>query len=253
MASEGQVVLIHGAWAASWVWDSLLDGLRDAGYSPHAVNLPGNGTDAMPAAEVTFAGYVRHVVNLIDRMEGPVHLVGHSGGGITATAVAEQCAERIASVSYVAGMMLPSGLGFAELCARMSAELPGDSGIVPWLQRSSCGHGTQVPSDAACAVFFHDAPAPDALRAARAMTVQPDGGRDMVAHWTAARFGRLPRLYVEATRDRSVLPVVQQRMQQLVPGATVVRLNCGHVPQLAAPAKLLRSLLDFFARHPQPV
>ncbi|HAQ86139.1 MAG TPA: esterase, partial [Pseudomonas sp.] len=31
---ERHVVLIHGAWAGSWVWDGLLDGLRSAGFTP---------------------------------------------------------------------------------------------------------------------------------------------------------------------------------------------------------------------------
>jgi pimeloyl-ACP methyl ester carboxylesterase len=102
-------------------------------------------------------------------------------------------------------------------------------------------------------VFFHDAPAQAAITAARRLTVQPDGGRDIAAHWSAERFGRLPRLYIEAAQARSVLPQVQQRMQQLVPGAERVRLDCGHAPQLAMQDALVAALLDLFARHPEPV
>lgn len=245
------VVLIHGAWAGSWVWDGLLDGLRDAGHEPHAVDLPGNGHDATPLHEVSLERYLTHLGQLLETLEGPLHLVGHSGGGVTATAVAERYAERVAGVSYIAGMMLPSGMGFAELCAELVRDFPEVSGIGPYLQ--AVPGGSRVPSDAACAVFFHDAPAQAAVTAARRLTVQPEGGRDIAAHWTSARFGRLPRLYIEAARDRSVLPLVQQRMQQLVPGAERVVLDCGHAPQLAAPEALLASLLDFFARHPHPV
>ncbi|TCD19970.1 alpha/beta fold hydrolase [Pseudomonas sp. IC_126] len=245
------IVLIHGAWAGSWVWDSLLDGLHSAGHKHHAVDLPGNGSDATPLAEVSLERYVEHVGALIETLDGPVHLVGHSGGGVTATALAERYAERIAGVAYVAGMMLPSGMRFAELCAELSRDFPEVSGIGPYLQPAV--GGSRVPGDAACAVFFHDAPASAAVRAARRLTVQPDGGRDIAAHWTAGRFGRLPRLYLEAAQDRSVLPLVQQRMQQLVPGAERTVLDCGHAPQLAAPEALLAALLDFFAHHPNPV
>ncbi|RRV70147.1 alpha/beta fold hydrolase [Stutzerimonas stutzeri] len=245
------VVLIHGAWAGSWVWDSLQDGLRDAGHRPRAVDLPGNGSDATPLAEVSLQRYVEHVGALIETLSGPIHLVAHSGGGITATAVAERYAERIAGVTYVAGMMLPSGMGFGELCAELAPDFPEVSGIGPYLEAAP--GGSRVPGDAACALFFHDAPAQAAIAAARRLTVQPNGGRDVAAQWTAARFGRLPRLYIEATQDRSVLPRVQQRMQQLVPGAEHVRLDCGHAPQLAMPDALLAALLDFFARHPHPV
>ncbi|HCA65803.1 MAG TPA: alkyl salicylate esterase, partial [Pseudomonas sp.] len=116
------IVLIHGAWAGSWVWDSLQDGLRSAGHRPHALDLPGNGSDATPLAEVSLQRYVEHVGALIETLPGPIHLVAHSGGGITATAVAERYAERIAGVTYVAGMMLPSGMGFGELCAELARD-----------------------------------------------------------------------------------------------------------------------------------
>lgn len=247
---DRHVVLIHGAWAGSWVWDGLLDGIRAAGYTPHAVDLPGNGSDDTPASAVSLDVYAAHVAALIDRLDGPIQLVAHSGGGLTATAVAELRAERIAGVSYVAGMMLPSGRSFAEACAELVSTAPEVSGVGPFLQRSADGLGTRVPSEIACALFFHDVPLPQALAAAEHLCPQPDGGRAVVAHWTPERFGRLPRLYIECSADRSVVPAVQKWMQELVPGAERATLNCGHAPQLAAPDALLAALLPFFSRHP---
>lgn len=250
---ERHVVLIHGAWAGSWVWDGLLDGLRSAGFTPHAVDLPGNGSDDTPAAAVSLDLYASHVCALIDQLEGPVQVVAHSGGGMTATAVAERRAERLAGLSYVAGMMLPSGLSFAEACGELVSTAPEVSGVGPFLERSADGLGTRVPAEIACALFFHDVQLPQALAAAQRLGIQPDGGRAVVARWTAERFGRVPRLYIECSTDRSVVPAVQRWMQELVPGAERVTLDCGHAPQLAAPDRLLNSLLPFFSRHPGPV
>ncbi|EQM77122.1 alpha/beta fold hydrolase [Stutzerimonas stutzeri] len=251
--AERHVVLIHGAWAGSWVWNGLLDGLRAGGFRPHAIDLPGNGCDDTPAEAVSLERYVEHVAELIAELRGPVHLVAHSGGGITATAVAERLAERVAGVAYVAGMMLPSGQGFAELCAELQQDFPEVSGVGPYLQRSAEELGSVVPAEVACALFFHDAPAPQALAAARRLVMQPDGGRTCHASWSPDRFGRVPRLYIECSADRSVVPAVQQEMQRRVPGAERVVLPCGHAPQLAAPDVLLEALLDFFSRHPTPV
>jgi len=39
-------------------------------------------------------------------------------------------------------------------------------------------------------------------------------------------------------QDRSVVLGVQRRMQALVPGAEVLSMDTGHVPQLAAPVGL---------------
>jgi len=71
----------------------------------------------------------------------------------------------------------------------------------------------------------------------------------LIPTWSPERFGRLPRLYVEAKKDRSVVLPVQRRMQQLVPGAEVVSLDTGHVPQVAAPEAVASALAAFAASH----
>ena len=106
--------------------------------------------------------------------------------------------------------------------------------------------------EAALAYFFHDCPPADAVAAAQRLTPQPDGGRTVRAHLTAERFGRVPRLYIEADADRSVIPACQRRMQALVPGAQVVTIPTGHAPQLATPELLAEALIPFLsgAEHP---
>jgi pimeloyl-ACP methyl ester carboxylesterase len=49
--------------------------------------------------------------------------VGHSGGGLTASQVAELVPERVAALVYLVGMMLPSGMTFADL---ITAQPDGD-------------------------------------------------------------------------------------------------------------------------------
>jgi pimeloyl-ACP methyl ester carboxylesterase len=240
------VILIHGAWAGSWVWDPLLEGLRAAGYRPHALDLPGNGNDLTRMEDVCLETYRDHVLAYLDQLDAPAHLVGHSGGGVTVTAVAEAAPQQVASVAYVAGMMLPSGMGFADLCARLAADGADVAGIGPYLEQ---GDGySWVPPSAARDIFLHDVADEPAWRAAERLVPQPDGGRDIRASWSARHYGSLPRLYVEALADRSVVLAAQRRMQQLVPGARVVSLDCGHVPQLAAPGELLDALISFFTR-----
>ena len=65
----------------------------------------------------------------------------------------------------------------------------------------------------------------------------------MVNRLSTERFGRVPRIYVECRQDRSVTLPLQQRMQQLTPGARRISLDCGHVPQLACPQALSDALL----------
>ena len=44
------LLLVHGAWQGRWVWDAFLPHLAQAVFHCTAIDLPGNGSDATPAA-----------------------------------------------------------------------------------------------------------------------------------------------------------------------------------------------------------
>lgn len=238
------VLLIHGAWQGAWAWDAFVPPLAAAGLTTEALDLPGNGTT--PATEpVSLDLYVRHVRAAMARIGRPVSLVAHSGGGLVASQVAEAEPDGVARIVYVTGMMLPDGMAFAELVRGTIADHPEAAGIGPHLVWSDDRRSSTVPEAAALAFFYHDCSAETGRSAARKLTPQPEDGRAVRPRLTAARFGRVPRLYVEATADRSVVPILQRRMQALVPGAAVVSLPTGHAPQLVAPRLLAEAITPF--------
>jgi pimeloyl-ACP methyl ester carboxylesterase len=239
------VVLIHGAWAGAWVWERLTPFLIPAGLVCWAVDLPGNGSDDVDPATVSFESYLDRVRGIIDKFDRPVSLVAHSGGGNVATAVAERWPESVSRIVYIAGMMLPDGATFDQLVAKVSERHPKAAGIDSYTVWSADRRVTQVPPDAAIAHFFHDCDPDDARAAANRLTPQGEGGRAAVTRISAARFGRIPRLYVEALFDKSVILPVQRLMQTLVPGARVTSLPTGHAPQLSAPALLAEEIIPF--------
>lgn len=239
------LVLIHGAWAGSWGWAKLQPLLDAEGLHSIAIDLPGNGKTPAAPGEASLTGYVEYVVQEVEAMADDVILIAHSGGGITATQVGETIPERIKGIVYVAGMMLPNGMGFSQVCRRIIETHPEAAGIGPHLVWSDDQQLSQVPEHVARWIFLHDVPEREARQAALKLSPQPEAGRAMVTHWTEARFGQIPRLYVEATEDRSVILEVQRQMQALVPGARRVTLDTGHFPQISAPEKLLAALLPF--------
>jgi len=151
----------------------------------------------------------------------------------------------VAALVYLAGMMLPSGMGFGELVRQVQAEQPGRdfSGITPWLQWNADRSASRVPAEGALRCFVHDCEPAAAVQAAALLRPQPEGGRAMVNSLSAERFGRVPRFYVECLDDQSVYHPLQARMQQLSPSARRLTLPCGHVPQLAAPQALTDLLI----------
>jgi pimeloyl-ACP methyl ester carboxylesterase len=241
-------VLIHGAWQGAWVWDQLKPLLAEAGVTPVAIDLPGNGTDDTKPADVSLDLYVDHIGELLQRLPERVSLVAHSGGGVVASAVAERFAERISRIAYVAGMMLPSEVSYADIVAELKDDLPNVAGIAPHLVWSDDRLSSRVPVQAALTYFFQDCPSTEAMAAAQRLTPQPERGRTVRPRLTPESFGRIPRLYIETEADRSVILACQRRMQALVPGAEVVTLQTGHAPQLAAPNLLAEILRPFLTR-----
>lgn len=237
------MLLIHGAWQGAWAWDAWLPELQRLGWSASAIDLPGNGNDPADRTapgDVSLALYVEHAGRALAAMGGLAVVVGHSGGGIVASQLGEACPERVAALVYVAGVMLPSGTSFGQLIAAAKAEEPAAdyAGIGPHLQWSADRQTTRVPAAAGREIFLHDCEPAAAAAAAARLRPQPERGRIIAPTLSVERYGRLPRLYVEARQDRAIALSLQQRMQRLSPGARRLSLDCGHVPQLAMPRAL---------------
>jgi pimeloyl-ACP methyl ester carboxylesterase len=241
--SPDPVILIHGAWQGAWVWDHLVPHLRAANLETHPIDLPGNGCDTTLASDVSLDLYLDFLSRRLRALGRPASLVAHSGGGVVASALAEAQPACVTRIAYVAGMMLPDGLGFADLIATLDD--PDVAGVGPHLVWSADGMSSVVPPDVAAAYFFQDCPPETAAAAAARLTPQPEGGRAIRPCLTPDRFGRVPRLYVEASEDRAVAPRCQKSMQTLVPGARVITLPTGHAPHLSAPRELAAALLPF--------
>ena len=237
-------VLIHGAWQGSWTFDRLLPELSELGLTGVAVDLPGNGADDTDPADISLALYLDVLENVVDGLGGRAHIVGHSGGGVIATAFAERSPERTASVIYLAGMCLPQGMAFGELQERVAG--PGEVfGISGDIQVSEDGLTSTVPIDRAIECFLNDCDYETAAQAAARLTPQPERGRFITSPTTPERFGTVAKLYIEATNDRSMILDAQRAMQRFIPDMPVVSLPTGHVPQFTDPAGLARLLASF--------
>ena len=239
-------LLIHGAWQGAWAWDAFLPHFSARGWACRAVDLPENGRPGAGAGPACLEAYVAHCAEVLG--EAGV-VIAHSGGGVVASQLAEAFPERVSCVVYLAGMMLPSGVGFADVLNDLAAEGRVSPGIGPYLRWSDDGRFSRVPPEAAFDIFLHDCPPEAARRAADSLGPQRESGRAMRATLTPDRFGRVPRLYVEALNDRSVVLEVQRRMQALSPGARRLSIETGHVPQLAQPERLAALLDDALAAY----
>lgn len=118
------LILIPGLWLDGSSWDDVAAPLRTAGHTVHAVTLPGLESRDADRSAIGLRDHVGAVLALVDRLDGPVVVAGHSAAGAVAHAVVDARPERVARVIYVDSV--PVGDGEPP-----AAGLPTRDGEVP--------------------------------------------------------------------------------------------------------------------------
>jgi pimeloyl-ACP methyl ester carboxylesterase len=108
------IILIPGLWLDASSWDDVTSTLETTGHRVHPLTMPGVGAAAAESAAIGIADWVDAVVAAVDEIDGPVVVVGHSGGGNVAWGAADARPERIARVILVDTVPPPSGQGISE-------------------------------------------------------------------------------------------------------------------------------------------
>lgn len=221
--------------------------LTRLGRNAVTLDLPGDGTHPMPPDRAKEEDFHACFDAAILASPGPVALIGHSGGGMLVTAAATRHPSRVSNGIWLAGMLIPDGRSFDQICAEV-AGAGAKICVTPHIQASPDGLTSTVPPEAAIAHFFDDFPPNQARAAAARLTPQPTSGH-RIATKTGPQFAALPKLYLLATRDKSVLPAVQRHMCAGVENLTLRQIDSGHVPQVTKP-RALAALIDRWLPKP---
>ncbi|WP_225824004.1 alpha/beta hydrolase [Streptomyces naphthomycinicus] len=273
-------VLVHGAFANSFSFAPLQAELGLLGHRSAAVDLPGHGFAATyprayqapqnlaelattPGAikGVTLADNAAHLIGTLERARrnGPVILVSHSRGGMTATVAANQRPDLIDRIVYVSAwcpvdldvsayyaepeMATVDATGLASAMVGNPIELgllrsnfrTADPGVLAAFKAAFLADGT----DEEFLVFLN--------------TFQPDENLDVGTpedRAQAGTWGRIPRTYIRLTEDTSVPLAMQDRMIREGDALTpenpydVRTLTSSHLKWLVAPAPAARVLSD---------
>jgi pimeloyl-ACP methyl ester carboxylesterase len=277
-------VLVHGGWHNRSTWHKVVPLLEAQGFAALALDLPGAGmtsiepkslrllpfdtaafaTERSPVAGVTqdertqaVVAFVREAASLSD---GKVILVGHSAGGLTISAVAEQVPELLRAVVYLSGFMLPNGMQVFEMLQHesMSSSLGpglfvGDPGVTG-ATRIHAGSIEDAYRSQLKAAFYGDVPEPELARAISQLHCDEPVGAVLPSAVTPTRFGTVPRHYIRCTKDRAIPLAGQDHMIATVDGAlgsktTIHTLESSHSPFLSQPDALANILVGIYERR----
>jgi pimeloyl-ACP methyl ester carboxylesterase len=279
-ATKAAFVLIHGGWHNHSAWDRVTPILEANGFTALTLDLPGAGAKAVaptslglrpfdpaafaaersPMADATQAARTQAVVALVKEAaslsDGKVILVGHSAGGMTISAVAEQVPNLLLAVVYLAGFMVPNGMPLLAMLQHetlSSALAPGlfvgDPAAIG-ATRIHAGSTDQAYRALLKAAFYGDVSESDFAQAASQLHCdESNAGALAPSEITPGRFGAVPRHYIRCTQDRAIPLTGQDHMIATVDAAiggktTTHTLESSHSPFLSQPAALARILFD---------
>jgi pimeloyl-ACP methyl ester carboxylesterase len=224
-------ILIHGMFHGGWCWDRIERRLRRAGHEVVAPDLAGCGSDKTPVADVSLDRWATDVSNLVEADSQKSILVGHSRGGLVISEVAERTSPNIAAVVYLTALMLPDGRAAMELPAIMTEEGFDGSSLSQGQGFGMSPDGQSMfAQDSLVEAFYSNCSEEDRAFAISRLGPEAIAPTMTKVSLTASRWGSLPRIYIETTRDNT-LPIEAQRAMIARSKPTEVHsLDADHMP-----------------------
>ncbi len=231
-------VLVHGAWHGGWCWHRIVARLERASQRVMAPDLLSLGRDSTPPGSIALATWTEQIARLVESAAEPVVLVGHSRGGIVLSEVAEMIPERMRVLVYVTAFLLDNGQTLQDSAAQIT-----DSLVPPAMIPSSDRRSATVRESAVRDAFYGRCSDEDVALARALLKPEPLEPLATPVRISAARFGSVPRVYIECTDDRAITHAAQRRMQAALPCRDRVMLQSDHSPFFCRPDDLADALL----------
>ena len=219
--SARNVVLVHGGFVDGSGWQGVYDALTADGYRVAVVQNPTLSLE-------DDAAVTRRV---IDNLDGPVVLVGHSYGGAVITEAGLH--DKVAALVYICAFAPDKGESVNALIAGFPADGPQPPILAPkdgflFLDRDKFHASFAGDLPAAQAAFMADSQVPWGVNAL--------GGTITEAVWRIK-----PSWYLVTAEDRMIPPPAQRAMAERT-GATVTEVAASHSVYMSQP-KAVASLI----------
>ncbi|MGP8228424.1 MAG: alpha/beta fold hydrolase [Steroidobacteraceae bacterium] len=219
------VVLVHGAFADGSGWRTVADILERDGYSVSIVQEP----------ETSLADDAAATKRIIERVNAPLILVGHSYGGAVITQAGNE--PQVRGLVYIAAFQPDTGETLGGL---LKQKPPAANSSVP------AGEGYVIVDPKAFhADFAADLPAKEANF--MAISQVPISVTGFGTPFTNAAWHNKPSWYAVATEDRMINPDLERFMAKRA-GSTTIEVKGSHAIFMSQP-KIVATLIEQAAKE----
>ena len=216
------IVFVHGLWADGSSWSKVMTILQAQGYNTIAVQNPTTSLEDDVAA----------TKRALDRLEGPVVLVGHSWGGFVITQAGNN--PKVKSLVYVAALVPDEGDTIPVLSANAAANNLGtyfdskDGFIKLSKEGVIAAFAQDLPAKEQAIIYATQTPASEAIFGAKSGT---------------PAWKNKPSFYVVAKKDGAINPALERFMSKRIKAKTI-ELDASHVPMISKPQEVSKLIIE---------
>ncbi|HEY4340013.1 MAG TPA: alpha/beta hydrolase [Steroidobacteraceae bacterium] len=225
--NNSNVVLVPGAWADGSSFGKVISMLRSRGVSAVTVPLP----------LTTLADDVAALERVLERVAGPVILVGHAYAGAVIAATSNP---EVKALVYIAALAPAEGETVADVFYRNPPHpkapplAPDNHGLI-WL-----------PQSAFSAAFAQNASAEE--QAVLAAVQRPIAAACISVPLARPLWLRVPSWYLLAEQDRMIVPETQRFMAERM-HAQLSTHAVDHTPSVSAPGPVVDLIIKAGSDH----
>jgi pimeloyl-ACP methyl ester carboxylesterase len=221
------ILVCHGAWGGGWSWKKMRPLLQAAGFrlvTPTYTGLGERAHLANPTIDLEI--HIEDVLNVIKYEDlNDIVLLGHSYGGMVATAVADRATDRVAQLIYLDAFVPRDGQSLFDL---------NEAGRQPMREVATSGDGWRVPPNPT---------PPDTSAADLEWLTSRRVHMPIKCFETRLRLYNgeptMPRSYIYATRTTPADTFGQfARRAKSEPGWRYFEIDASHSPGVTAPEAL---------------
>jgi pimeloyl-ACP methyl ester carboxylesterase len=222
------VVLVHGAFAESSSWNGVVDALIADGYPVLAAAVPLRGVKSDS----------EYLASVLDGIEGPLVLAGHSYGGILIGTAAEGN-DRVAALVFIGGYALEVGETAAGLTGQYEGGTLGETLVA--FDLPGGGKDLYIMQDKYRAQFAADVSDQEAAR--MAATQRPITEAALNEPVEAAAWKTIPSWFLFGDADRNIPVALHRFMAERAGSRRTVELKDGShsvgIPEAAQVAEMI--------------
>ncbi len=245
----GRVVFVHGFTGGKHDYLALLGPCADAGYHARVYDQSGHHDSAGPADESGYSleGFADDLIAVAASFGNPIHVVGHSFGGLVAQTAVQRSPGTFASMTLLCsgpGGMPDAAEDLEKFRQAMVVIGPEATYRADYEASVAAGLGAPAPHIADFMQQRFLASEPAVMTAIASMLVNTP---DLVDRTAATK---IPALVVYGEGDEAWDQGAQDDMAARLGAQRLVIPGAGHSPNVEAPEALVAILLGFWDEIP---